>query len=396
MYDEEVNKLCQQLVCMNVKATPTTSQTTIVSLGEVTQVSATAAQPIAELATTSTSLLTTTSLTMAEARARTVQSIKLVAPFDGDRNYLAMFIDCLNALIPASHTLREEEKPFYFQCIVSTLRGPALDVVRREQPATWETLRALLIDEFADPTPVTTAILLISNIRYKGSVRLLCEEINTEVCKIKDNIKLRESNTSTINFLSSELKQISSKTLKRELPFHLVALVNANMVTDLNSAIRVLKENLVYDSVTEKNLKSKQTKQQFSNHRNSNALSALASNTFVNAQQYTPNNNSLTDMQRYYPTSHDFTNVQQTPYYNARFSNNAQNQTYHPQFNIPNNFSNPQSSHNNPVVYPQQVYNNRISNSNQSRIKRFGNPEPMEQDSENFRLEALDTYQKLN
>lgn len=106
-----------------------------------------------------------------ERRDRVVQSIKLVSPFDGDRNYLSLFIGSIDNIIPPFTSLTNEEKPFYFQCIVSTLRGAAFDVIRREQPSDWLTLRELLISEFTEHTPITTLILSIYNIKLSKSVK---------------------------------------------------------------------------------------------------------------------------------------------------------------------------------------------------------------------------------
>ncbi|XP_054091366.1 uncharacterized protein LOC128922970 [Zeugodacus cucurbitae] len=138
-----------------------------------------------------------------------IQNIKLIQPFDGDRNYLALFIQGVDAIMPQSPVISEETKVFYLHCVIKILRGAALDVVRREQPPDWITLRQLLIDEFGEHTAVSTLILEISNIKFKNNVKLLCEEINLEVCKVKDVIKLKNESCSTKIFLYNELDQIN-------------------------------------------------------------------------------------------------------------------------------------------------------------------------------------------
>ncbi|XP_054091361.1 uncharacterized protein LOC128922959 [Zeugodacus cucurbitae] len=144
-----------------------------------------------------------------ETREMAIQNIKLIQPFDGDRNYLALFIQGVDAIMPQSPVISEETKVFYLHCVIKILRGAALDVVRREQPPDWITLRQLLIDEFGEHTAVSTLILEISNIKFKNNVKLLCEEINLEVCKVKDVIKLKNESCSTKIFLYNELDQIN-------------------------------------------------------------------------------------------------------------------------------------------------------------------------------------------
>lgn len=304
-----------------------------------------------------------------EKRERVLQSVKLIAPFDGDRNYLALYIDSSDAIMPNFSSLTPEEQPFYFQCVISTLRGSALDIIRREQPTTWTTLRNLLIDEFADHTPITTLILLVDSIKFKGNVRQLCDEINSEVCKINDSIKLRVADIATQTFLSQELKNISLKTLKRELPNHLTALININMALDLKSAIKILKENDAYDEVARNNYKkqqssSQQNKQHFNNNRPQN--------------QYPYNFQQPYSLYPHYPEyNHNFSFPvpQQNPY-STQYNNNSIG--FYP----------------NQQQLSQQSTNIRGNNSNQSRIRRYGAPVPMEQDVENFRLQASGSYPK--
>ena len=118
-----------------------------------------------------------------------MQNIKLIQPFDGDANYLALYVDSIDSIMPVVAPTQPAERAFYFNCILRTLRGAALDVIRREQPPDWSTLRELLVDEFGEHTPISTLILQVSNIKFKGSVRILCEEINNAICRIKDCIK---------------------------------------------------------------------------------------------------------------------------------------------------------------------------------------------------------------
>ncbi|CAD7002099.1 uncharacterized protein LOC110119091 [Ceratitis capitata] len=61
--------------------------------------------------------------------------------------------------MPVVDSTQPTEKAFYFNCILRTLQGAALDVKRREQPSDWSTLRELLVDEFGERTPILTLIL---------------------------------------------------------------------------------------------------------------------------------------------------------------------------------------------------------------------------------------------
>nr|XP_036224282.1 uncharacterized protein LOC118681871 [Bactrocera oleae] len=99
---------------------------------------------------------------MAEAqqiRELVMQNIKLIQPFDGDANYLALYVDSIDSIMPVVAPTQPAERAFYFNCILRTLRGAALDVIRREQPPDWSTLRELLVDEFGEHTPISTLIL---------------------------------------------------------------------------------------------------------------------------------------------------------------------------------------------------------------------------------------------
>uniref|UniRef100_A0A0K8U7W0 Uncharacterized protein n=1 Tax=Bactrocera latifrons TaxID=174628 RepID=A0A0K8U7W0_BACLA len=90
-------------------------------------------------------------INMAEEQQRrelVLQNIKLIEAFDGDSSYLALYIDSIDSIIPPVLPSLPEQRAFYFNSVLRTLRGPALDVVRREQPVDWATLRQLLIDEF--------------------------------------------------------------------------------------------------------------------------------------------------------------------------------------------------------------------------------------------------------
>ncbi|XP_050338957.1 uncharacterized protein LOC126765284 [Bactrocera neohumeralis] len=112
----------------------------------------------------------TNKINMAEAqqvRELVMQNIKLIQPFDGDANYLALYVDSIDSIMPVVAPTQRAERAFYFNCILRTLRGAALDIIRREQPSDWSTLRELLIDEFGEHTPISTLILQISNIKFK-------------------------------------------------------------------------------------------------------------------------------------------------------------------------------------------------------------------------------------
>ncbi|XP_054729340.1 uncharacterized protein LOC129238333 [Anastrepha obliqua] len=128
-----------------------------------------------------------------ERRDRVVQSIKLVSHFDGDRNYLSLFIGSIDNIIPPFTSLTNEEKPFYFQCIVSTLRGAALDVIRREQPSDWLTLRELLISEF-------TANKSLSQPNVKDFFEQV-ESIST-----KDSTRSKKITEAIVNFIIMDNK----------------------------------------------------------------------------------------------------------------------------------------------------------------------------------------------
>ncbi|XP_039951655.1 putative uncharacterized protein DDB_G0282499 [Bactrocera tryoni] len=325
-----------------------------------------------------------------ETREMAIQNIKLIQPFDGDRNYLALFIQGVEAIMPQSPVISEETKVFYLHCVIKILRGAALDSVRREQPPDWMMLRLLLIDEFGEHTAVSTLILEISNIKFKNNVKLLCEEINLEVCKVKDVIKLKNEICSTKIFLYNELDKISLKTLKRELPNYLTALINANLATDL-----ILKENDVYEN--NKQFSKQKTIQR--TNANSKLPNYMNNNNNSNIEYFATNTNQFPVRSNYNTFSKNYPLSNQNNYYkNKPFFNEHSNQQYTLQNN---HFS--QVRHtpfNSANIYTNRNLNNlkqdKIHGSNQSRLRRFGYPEPMEQDEVNFHLTASEGPPQLN
>lgn len=324
---------------------------------------------------------------MEEAKARRdlfLQNVKLLQPFDGDKNYLALFVDSVTAILPSEPSVLLEERRFYFNCITTTLRGPALNILRREQPLDWTSLKRLLIEEFGEQTPVTRLILEISNIRFKQNVKEFCDRLNNEVCRIKDAIKLKAEDTATRNFLSNELNQACLTQLKKELPNYLTALINANLATDLKSAIKILAENCELESLPQRSYGRGKNY----GHRNT----------------YPPNNNPQLDS-NFRPARHFQTNYFANKFlgnnYPSNFSGN-----YRQNF-IPQQNTNTYSSNTRLVGHPQNLQNNlncpqynyeyqnpRVHNSTQSRIRRYGAPQPMEVDPENFHVGASGNYQK--
>lgn len=304
-----------------------------------------------------------------ERRDVFLQNVKLLQPFDGNKSYLALFVDSVSAMIPSEATQLEERR-FYYNCIKTTLRGPALDVLRREQPTDWITLKQLLIEEFGERTPVTRLILEISNIKFNKNVKEFCDKLNSEVCKIKDEIRLKTEDISTRNFLSTELNRVCLSQLKKELPNYLTALINANLAKDLKTAIKILAENGELNSTTP----------QRTYVRNKNY--GYQSNNKPQVRHFQTGQGSDNYLSNTYPPNYsgNYTN----PYMQSIRSGN------HPQ----NNFNCPNPN------YPQYNYAYRNLNgqggydSTQSRIRRYGPPVPMEVDPENFHARASGHYRR--
>lgn len=307
-----------------------------------------------------------------------LQNVKFLQPFDGDKNYLALFVDSVTAIWPTELSVSLEERRFYFNCITTTLRGPALNILRREQPSDWTSLKRLLIEEFGERTPVTRLILEISYIKFKQNVKEFCDRLNDEMCRIKDAIKLKAEDIATRNFLSTELNQACLTQLKKELPNYLTALINANLATDLKSAIKILAENGELEPLPQRSYGRNKSY----DHRNT----------------YHPNNNHQLDSNfrqaRHFQTN-SFPNS-----YPSNFSGNYR-QNLVPQQNTNTYSSNtrPQNLQSN-LNYPQYNYEyqspkrQREYDSTQSRIRRYGAPLPMEVDPENFHVGASGNYQK--
>lgn len=322
---------------------------------------------------------------MTEGKGRrefALQNIKLITPFDGDAKYLAMFVCSIDEIISGAQS--PEDQRFFLNLIFTTLRGPAINIVRREQPNDWTSLRDLLIEEFGEHTPVSTLILDINNIRFKSSIKLLCEEINLQVCRVKDCIKLGSEDKATKLFLNEELNRTSLRTLKKELPIQLTALINANLVSDFKGAMKILKENNVFDNKID-HLENKNT---FLPRINKNPIDTI----------FQPN---------YLPFAQPFNAMNSTAFHKSNSYKPKYNQNISPQFAFPPNYYYQNMYPNNNYQFPPANYNNFSNpnlnqqlnnhkssrqNSNIDRIRRFGMPEPMEQDPSNFHLGASEIY----
>lgn len=107
-------------------------------------------------------------------RSLITENFKLIQHFDGDKDILATYVsDIEGVLTVLPTTLTQEERVLYFNTIIRILRGPALNIVRREQPSDWNTLKQLLIAEFGKHIPITTLILGLENIKFKNCKKIV-------------------------------------------------------------------------------------------------------------------------------------------------------------------------------------------------------------------------------
>lgn len=305
---------------------------------------------------------------MEQQRNFIIQNLKMIHPFTGQGEKLCLYVSSIENIVPNIVQLPADDRTLFFNCILRTLDGDALNLVRREQPEDWSNLKQLLIAEYGEQQSIPTLILNISSIRFKGSVARLCDEINENLCKINDTIKLSSESIARKTFYKAEANSQALVTLKKQLPNHLTALINANLATDFNSAKNILRQNNELDTAHNK---QESTKPSRSNHfcyypqvinkefRNI-ATQNRNRNTFNNPIPNNYNNSSINNDNR--------------PFYN--YNNNPRNNN----FNLSN--SNNNRHFNNPRPYKRQ----RTDDSVQSRIRRFGPPSPME--VENFHFMA--------
>lgn len=301
-----------------------------------------------------------------------IQNLKMVQPYSGELEYLSMYVNNIETIVPNIATMPTDDKKLFFNCIIRTLQGEALNLFRREQPEDWLALKNLLIMEFGEHQSISYLILTLSNIRYKGSVKKLLEDINLQICRIKDAISLCNDTVERKLFFKNEADVQSLKILKRELPNHLVALLNANLVSDFKTARQILRQNDVSGEDIPRSSSKSQPKVSNSNTTTPNRY---------NSQYHNMNN---------YPLQNSYPQL-----YNQNFNSHNRNQN-----NYPQNFydlNNQYQQNNYPRNFARVGGNNynpnkrmRENDSNQSRIRKYGVPTPME--VENFHLKASTNY----
>lgn len=292
-----------------------------------------------------------------EKREFVLQNLNLVEPFNGQQNKLALFVTYIDSLVAIIVTMSAEDKVTFFNAVQRKLTGAAADILRRESPEDWKTLKTLLIEEFGESKHISTLILEISKIKFKNSVKVYCDLLNEEICRIKDCVKLSEESELKKRFYYSEIDRSSVQVLKEGLPTHITALLNANLVSDFKSAIKVLRTSGTYSFEYK--------------DRNYRRTAPSSSNNLQNtSSQHYQNNWSM------------------SPPFFPQY-------TYNPNqpiaFNQPSPV--PQNSYQATTANTQQIPAPRGNDSNQSRIRRFGAPIPMEQDSQNFHFIAPGNYQ---
>lgn len=306
-----------------------------------------------------------------------MDNLKLIHPFSGQKEELAMYIGAIENMVPNIAALQPEDRILFFNCILRTLSGAALNAVRREQPENWTALKKILIMEFGEHENISHLILSMNNIKFKGSIKKLCEEINNLICRIKDAIKLCNEPEERKIFFNNEINFYSLKTLKKELPNHLTALLNANLVNDFQTAIQKLREsgefggNVHYKSDNYRNYGQPHKSNSNRAHYNPNYLHQH--NEYLDRNQ---NTNQIIHPQNFLPNSYE-----------------TANRGLHPQNFSPNNYQNPHLQNaRNPQSNSNYNHNKRMReyDSNQSRIRRYGAPIPME--VENFHLKASRSY----
>lgn len=327
---------------------------------------------------------------MEQQRSFIMQNLKLVHPFNGRSDRLGLYVTSIESILPNIARMAADDRVLFFNCILRTLDGAALEVVRREQPENWTSLKELLISEFGEHCSISQLILSINKIKFKGNVKRLCEDVNNLVCRINDAISLSNESTERKTFFKSEVNFNSLTVLKKELPIHLVALVNANLVDSFKGAMKVIRDaNEMEEDIGQANFRS-------NNHQNysrNNVRPQVIGNEYRNI--ITPNRNPIGQFSRNNPFN-DFNPRN----FVTSIPNNNQNLNHGGIYRTQNNYGNNNNFANNrPLNNNNRNFNNQNNNANfhpskrtrqndslQSRIRRYGPATPME--VENFHCMA--------
>jgi len=332
-----------------------------------------------------------------------MDNLKLLQQFSGNKAELPLYVESIEAIIPHTLSLSTGEKRLFFNAVLRTLRGPALDLVRREQPTDWKTLKGNLLFEFGEHIPISTLIISFEKIRFKNN-RQLFDDVNNLLCRIKDAVKLNIEDENEKTFFLNEADSSAVRVLKKQFPNHITALLNANQVKNISDIIKVLRENDIFNEIPMR----KNNYAYAPNAQNYNFSYGQPLQNYVNEPNIRPNFSS----QGYAQQNNNLPQnaSQSMPHPNNNFSQNDARNRLHPNNfsqNSSNRFPYQQQAQIANVPFGQNVYQNnpaqppfkrkREYDSNQSRIRRYGPPKPMEVDEGNFLLAASDeTYPVYN
>lgn len=328
---------------------------------------------------------------MEQQRNFVMQNLKLVHPFDGRSDRLGLYVSSVESILPNIARMAVDDRVLFFNCILRTLDGAALDVVRRERPEDWASLKELLINEFGEHCSISQLILNMNKIKFKGNVKRLYEEVNNLVCRINDAISLSNESIERKTFFKSEVDFNSLTVLKKELPIHLVALLNANLVDSFKGAMKVIRDaDEIEEDSAQTHFKSNNHQKYFRN----NVRPQVIGNEYRNI--ITPNRNQIGQFSR----NNSFNDFN-TRNFATSIPNNSQNLNHggiyrtHNNYGNNNNFANNRPFNNNNSTFFNNQNNNanfhptkraRQNDSLQSRIRRYGPATPMQ--VENFHCMA--------
>lgn len=270
------------------------------------------------------------------------------------------------------------------------------------QATTWNDIKELLINNLCDSRSLNQLTDKLLTLRNSGSVLDFYYKIQDLRSKI--NFKFKADNpTATqeqiVNYAES-IERIALEQFKEKIDEPLKSILISRNPGDLPKALSILK-NTPYDIHTKnfgndrqfyrQNNQNYRNKNNFYNSRyqnNRQNYNKFPNNNFSNNNNF-PNNN--------FPNNNNFSNQHNNSFNNNNFNQHQKYGQFNPNQNNFNQF--------NQNAFNQNPFNqqNISRNSNQSRLRKFGVPQPMQVDSDtlgnfrnnpyehrNFRLTASD------
>lgn len=265
--------------------------------------------------------------------------------FDGSPTSLNSFIDAVDTLVPVLRQYDVPSQQLIANIIKTKIIGKAQLILNINSNAyMWSDIRKILVSNFSDKKSSYQLLDELKSVTFRNTVLEFYNEIQEKLQNLNTKCKLKQKDTDI-----ESTKRIALDVLKHKIIEPVRSVLFSRNPQSLEEALQILTEGNYLEYRNRKSTEKVQSKKpQILNHQ----------------KQYNPQNSNN------YPR----------PWYNQNSQNNFQSNYQH---NFPRKFQNNQ-------------------NSVQTRIRRFGRPEPMEVDSNseqfvqtnaNFRINASENNQ---